>query len=338
MVTLLQSEGDRDRARRLVEACGLAFVEGTDELVGIFEAGELVATGARVGHILQMLAIAPAHQGGALLGELVGDLAQRARAAGLDQLFVFTRPEHAGSFGHLGFNLLASHGRAALLEHGEGLARWLNDRLGLVEPGDNGAVVVNCNPFTRGHRYLVEQAAARVATLYVFVVSEDRSAFPYAARRRLVEAGTRDLANVVVLDTGPYAVSAVTFPSYFLHDAGDRAAAQMGLDLVLFGRQLAPFFGVRTRFFGEEPFCATTRAYNQAMLRILPACGVAAVELPRLAAGGVAISASAVREALRRGELSGLAALVPPSTLAWLQGDEGRAVRERLLAARGRHT
>jgi [citrate (pro-3S)-lyase] ligase len=338
MVTLLQTSTDRDRARRLVEACGLAFVDGIDDLVGVFEAGELVATGARVGHVLQLLAIAPSHQGGPLLGELVDDLAQRARAAGLDQLFVFTRPEHAGSFGHLGFNLLASHGRAALLEHGDGLARWLEARRLLLRPGANGAVVVNCNPFTRGHRSLVERAAARVDTLYVFVVREDRSAFPFYVRRGLVAEGTSDLANVVVLDTGPYAVSAVTFPSYFLHDAGDRAAAQMGIDLVLFGRRLAPFFGVRTRFFGEEPFCATTRAYNQAMLRILPACGVAAAELPRLASDGVAISASAVREALRRDDLSGLEALVPPSTMAWLQGDEGRAVRERLVAAQGRHT
>jgi [citrate (pro-3S)-lyase] ligase len=337
MVTQLLSSGDRALARAFIEAQGLAFEPGFDDLVGAFEAGALVAAGARVGGVLQMLAIDPGHQGGSLLGELVGELAARARAAGLAQLFLFTRPESVQSFEALGFRLLASHGHAALLEQGDGIDRWLEGWRPLVRPGDNGAVVVNCNPFTRGHRHLLTQAARRVATLYAFVVREDRSAFPFAARLQQVREGTRDLENVVVLDTGPYAVSAVTFPGYFLRDPGDRAAAQMGLDLVLFGRRIAPFFQVRHRFFGEEPFCATTRAYNQAMLRVLPSCGVEAVELPRLCAAGVAISASAVRQALQDGKLDGLEALVPESTLAWLRSDEGRAVRERLGAGEGRH-
>jgi [citrate (pro-3S)-lyase] ligase len=337
MVSSLLTRADRERARRLVEARGLAFVEGTDDLVGAFQAGELVATGARVGRVLQMLAIDPAWQGGSLLGELVGELSARARAAGEEQLFVFTRPESAASFEALGFRLLASHGRAALLEHGDGLGRWLAAHRPLLQPGDNGAVVVNCNPFTLGHQHLLEQAAARVDTLYAFVVREDRSAFPFAARLRLVREGTAHLPSLRVLDTGPYAVSAVTFPGYFLRDPGDRAAAQMGIDLTLFGRRIAPFFQVRHRFFGEEPYCDTTRAYNQAMLRILPACGVEAVEIPRRAAGGAAISASAVRAALRAGALEGLEALVPETTLRWLRGPEGRAVRERLDAEGGRH-
>jgi [citrate (pro-3S)-lyase] ligase len=168
-------------------------------------------------------------------------------------------------------------------------------------------------------------------------VREDCSAFPFDVRMRLVREGTADLANVRVLDTSRYAVSAITFPAYFLDAADDVATVQADLDVLLFARRIAPFFHIRQRFFGTEPFCGTTRAYNEAMQRILPMLGVAAVEVPRLEGASGAISASSVRAALRRGDRAALEALVPETTLAFLLSDEARAVRERLSASEGRH-
>ena len=328
---------ERERARALVQAEGLAFDLDLDDLVGAYQGGELVAVGARRAGVLKMLAVAPAHQGGSLLGEIVTELVRLGSAAGHDAFFVFTRPAHAPSFEALGFTLLATQGRAALLEWGDGLGRWLAASRPLVRDGANGAVVVNCNPFTLGHRHLVEEAARRADTLYVFVVREDRSAFPFDVRLRLVREGTSDLANVRVLDTSRYAVSALTFPAYFLRQADDVAAIQMELDLRLFARRIAPFFQVRRRFFGTEPFCATTRAYNAAMLRLLPPLGVEPVQLERLRGSGEAISASRVRAALRKGELEGLEALVPPATLRFLRSPEAGAIRARLAAGEERH-
>ncbi|MFL5272358.1 MAG: [citrate (pro-3S)-lyase] ligase [Anaeromyxobacteraceae bacterium] len=336
MATPLQGD-DVAQARALIEAQGLAFEPPVDDLVGVFEGDALVATGARRGEVLKMIAVAPAFQGGAVLGEVVTLLVQRALAAGVEDLFVYTRPACAGSFEALNFRLLASHGRAALLEYGNGLERWLERHRALVRPGDNGAVVVNANPFTLGHRHLVEEASRRVATLYVFVVSEDRSAFPLEARLRLVRQGTDDLPNVVVLETSRYAVSAVTFPAYFLRATDDVVAIQAELDVLLFGRRIAPAFSVRRRFFGTEPYCPTTRAYNAAMRRLLPSLGIEAVEVPRLEASAGAISASSVRAALREGDHGALAALVPATTLGFLLSDGARAVRERLSATEGRH-
>jgi [citrate (pro-3S)-lyase] ligase len=330
-------KGDRDRARQLIEAQGLAFEPGFDDLVGVFEGAALVAVGARQGEILKMIAIAPAEQGGPLLGALVSDLTARGYAAGHETLFVFTRPSHAGSFEALGFELLASCGRAALLESGRGLARWLEGHRDLVRDGTNGAVVVNCNPFTLGHRHLIERSAREVDRLYVFVVREDRSAFPFEVRVRLVRDGTADLDNVRVLDTARYAVSAVTFPAYFLARSEDAAEVQMELDLTLFARRIAPYFGIRRRFFGSEPYCSTTRGYNAAMRRLLPGLGVEAVELERMAADGEAISASRVRAGLRDGRLAGIEALVPPSTAAFLRSGAAVAVQERLRREEGRH-
>jgi [citrate (pro-3S)-lyase] ligase len=328
---------DSASARAFVEAQGLAFEPGFDDLVGVFERGTLVAVGAREREVLKMLAIAPAERGGGLLGALVTELARRAFAAGHDALFVFTKPEYVTSFEAMNFSLLASDGRAALLEHGRGLERYLEANRGAVREGANGAVVMNCNPFTLGHRHLVEEAAGRVETLYVFVVREDSSAFPFDVRLRLVREGTSDLPNVHVLDTSRYAVSAVTFPAYFLKRPGDAASIRLDLDLLLFAQRIAPFFHVRRRFFGTEPDCATTRAYADGMRRILPAFGIEAVEIARKEARGVAISASRVRAALRDGHVDGLEDVVPETTAAFLRSDEARGVRERLRAGGGRH-
>jgi [citrate (pro-3S)-lyase] ligase len=312
--------------------------------VGVFEGDALVGAGARAGDVLKMIAIDPAHQSGALLGEVVGELVRLGLAAGHDALFVFTRPAHAPSFEALNFALLASHARVALLEYGGRFEAWLAAGRGAAaveRPGGAAAVVVNANPFTLGHRHLVERAARRAGTLYVFVVREERSAFPFEVRLRLVREGTADLPNVVVLDTSRYAVSAVTFPAYFLGQADPVAEIQMELDATLFGARIAPAFGITRRFFGTEPTCVTTRAYNAAMRRVLPALGVEPVELERLRVGGApgaaAISASTVRAALAAGDEGALRALVPPTTLAYLLSDEGRAVRGRLGGAKGRH-
>jgi [citrate (pro-3S)-lyase] ligase len=118
MVTDIVGSADLASARAFIEAQGLAFEPGFDDLVGVFERGALAAVGARERDVLKMLAIAPAERGGGLLGALVTELARRALAAGHDALFVFTKPECVPSFEAMNFSLLASGGRAALLEHG----------------------------------------------------------------------------------------------------------------------------------------------------------------------------------------------------------------------------
>jgi len=335
MVVRLMASADVVRARAFVEAQGLGWEAGCQDLVGAFEGGALVAVGGREGDVLKMIAIDEDHRSGSLLGELVGELMQLGAAAGHDGFFVFTRPPSAGSFEALNFTLLASHGQAALLESGGRFLAWLQAATAARRPGPGGAVVMNCNPFTLGHQWLVEQAAARVPTLYAFVVREDRSAFPFEARLRMVRAGTRHLPNVVVLDTGRYAVSAVTFPAYFLAKGAPVEAIQLELDVALFGGRIAPAFQVTHRFFGSEPGCATTLAYNEAMHRVLPSFGVVPVELPRQEAAGAYISASKVREALGRDDLAGLQSLVPPGTMDYLRSPEGRALVAHLRAARG---
>ncbi|UFS71977.1 [citrate (pro-3S)-lyase] ligase [Geomonas sp. RF6] len=329
MVVPILSKTDLEQAKALITASGLSFDPPFDDLVGIFHSGAPEAVGARSGRLLKMLAVRPESQGGSLLAQIVTELVRRGYEHGVDSFFIFTSPAHAPSFQSLNFNLLVTHKKSALMEYGNGLSRYLEEHRHLVNPGNNGAIVANCNPFTRGHRYLVEENARRVDHLYLFVVREEKSLFPFESRIEMVRRGVAELENVTVLETSWYAISSVTFPTYFLKEGDPGHREQMELDLQLFASRIAPFFGVVRRFVGTEPFCATTAAYNAAMHRVLPACGIEVIEVERERAGDLAISASAVRSALLDGELDSLEKLVPESTLGYLLSDEGREVWER---------
>ena len=329
MVTSLLSTDELGQARTLLEESGLRFEPPYDDLVGVFESGRLVAVGARQGRTLKMLAVAASHRDGTLLEEVVAELLGRGHQEGVDSFFVFTSPSLVPSFQAIGFNLLAASEKAALLEHGDGLRRYLARHDGQIGGGVNGAIVADCNPFTLGHRHLVEEAAASVDRLFLFVLREERSLFPFGARLRMAQDGTGDLGNVAVLDASRYAISTVTFPTCFLKEGDPEGAIRNELDLLLFGERIAPHFRVKTRFVEGGPWSGPNAAYHEAMRRILPPLGVKVTEVDRKSALGSLISASRVREMLLRGELEGIAELVPVTTLDFLLSSEGIKIWEK---------
>ncbi|MEJ2199819.1 MAG: [citrate (pro-3S)-lyase] ligase [Desulfuromonadaceae bacterium] len=337
MVVTLFTEKEHQLARALVESHGLRFEQNFDVLLGIFDGNDLIATGARDRNVFKMLCIRSDFQSGSVLGELLTELLNSGAYSGYQSFFIFTRPEHSRSFQQFNFTPLVNHHKVCLLESGNGLKKYLQRHQELVKPGNNGAVVVNCNPFTLGHRYLIEAAAAQVDQLYVFVVREDRSIFPFEVRYRLVREGTADLPNVTILDTSDYAVSNVTFPSYFLKADDDLQSMQMEIDLVLFGKHIAPFFHINKRFIGTEPYCRTTRIYSDTMHRVLASFNIETVQLERKTSKEQAISAFRVREALKKEAFETLTNLVPETTLNFLRSEEGRALRAKLLDYQRRH-
>ena len=177
-----------------------------------------------------------------------------------------------------------------------------------------GCIVMNCNPFTLGHRYLIEQAAKQVERLYVMVVREDCSLFAYTERKAMVEQGVADIENVSVIDGSDYTISRATFPTYFLKRLDDAADTQMLLDLDLFRRHIAPALGATVRFVGTEPTDQLTRRYNQLMYEALKDVR----EINRLEKDGNAVSASRVRKAMEEGDMNTIRQLVPPTTLPYI--------------------
>lgn len=178
-----------------------------------------------------------------------------------------------------------------------------------------GSVVMNCNPFTFGHRYLVEQACKVVDFLIIFVVEENRSYFSFAERYAMVSRGVEDLKNVMVVPSGPFFASQMTIPEYFNDKQMTADAAEHDeQDAVIFAEKIAMPLGIHYRFFGEEPLDAVTNQYNLSMKKILPQYGIEAVIVPRKTVEGDVVSASTVRKYIGREDIGALERLLPETT------------------------
>lgn len=181
-----------------------------------------------------------------------------------------------------------------------------------------GAIVMNCNPFTKGHQYLIESCSARVDQLYIFAVEEDLSDFPFEDRFALIEAGTEHLENVTVLPSGKFIISTLTFPEYFKKGDLQNASVDPSGDIELFAKYIAPALNIQVRFVGEEPLDKVTLQYNQTMQRILPEHGIRFEVLKRKEHDGDPISASRVRRLIAENNYSAIAEIVPESTYEYL--------------------
>ncbi len=323
----LARPANRELVAAFLAGSGLAYAPGLERYYGVFSGEVLVGGIGRQGRVLKCAAVGDAYRGEGILGALVSRALSDCHRDGVANVFVFTKPENQVFFADLGFALVGETAEVVLMESDRTAFRRYSEALRKLlgegpPPEQNdllGAAVMNCNPFTLGHRYLLEQARCRCDRLLVLVVEEDLSVFPFADRIRLVREGVADLPGVAVVPGGPYVVSAATFPTYFLKELSRAAEIHAELDATIFGSAIAPALGIKRRFVGEEPFDPLTAAYNAALLRILPPKGVEVQVIPRLAKDGVAVSASRVRKLLASGEWTELARLVPGTTLAYLQ-------------------
>ncbi len=299
----------------LLEKVGLTPDEALERWCLVYEGATLVATGGRSGNLLKCIAVDPEHQGEDLTATVLTALRQDAFAAGHRHLFLYTKPGNEYLFTDLFFYPVAKTGDVLLMEsEKDGIRKFLDS---LPTGRNSGAIVMNCDPFTLGHQYLIETATRECSHLFVFVLSEDRGHFPAADRLAMVKAGTAHLPNVTVLPTGPYLISAATFPTYFLKNRDRAGAVQCQLDIQIFTQYFAPHFGITRRFVGEEPLSPMTGLYNAALAEALPKAGIRLTVIPRLCIGGTPVSASAVRARLAHQEE--IRDLVPATTYQYLQ-------------------
>lgn len=299
---------------------------------------EMIAGGGLKGSVIKCVAVAEGHKGEAVANVIVSHLIAKANAEGCQCVKLYTKPDNRQLFESLSFRLIAESPNAILMETGVGgiekyseELRVKSEELGVKseELKNNesvvlnarkpiGVIVMNANPFTLGHRFLVEQSSELVERLYVVVVREDCSMFSYNERKAMVSQGVRDIGNVVVVDGSDYAVSAATFPTYFLKQLSDATDTQIILDLDLYRRRIAPALGATIRFFGSEPTDPLTRRYNELMHQQLGEEHVH--EIQRKQQEGSAISASRVRKAMMEGCIWDAIQLVPPTTIPYIIG------------------
>lgn len=199
------------------------------------------------------------------------------------------------------------------------LAEYIKSISEFRKIGKNGCIVMNCNPFTLGHRYLIEYASGQVDNLFIFVVEEDKSKFSFTDRFRLVKEGTAHIPNVTVIPSGKFIVSSMTFKAYFEKGEKQDIVVDTTADLQIFGKYIAPALDISVRFAGEEPLDNITSQYNANMKLLLPTYGIDFVEIPRKEQGSQVISASRVRKLLELKDFDSIAKLVPPTTLNYLK-------------------
>lgn len=315
-------EAKRNIWRTFLAKTGLEADENAEQTVLIWDGDDLIATGSRQDNLLKCIAVDPARQGEGLLAKVLTPLRQEAFREGHQHLFLYTKPINRTLFTPLFFYPVAETRDVLLMEDRQnGIGDFLS-ALPKVPCENAGAVVMNCDPFTLGHQYLIETAAKGCAHLYVFVLSEDRGCFSAADRLEMVKRGTDHISNITILPTGPYLISSATFPTYFLKNRDQAENIHCQLDVEIFARHFAPTFHIRHRFVGTEPLSALTNQYNQVLLSALPPRGIEVTEIPRLTLDDTPISASAVRIAWDARDWQCLERLVPATTLTYLKTNE----------------
>lgn len=318
----LRLRRDLQRVDRFLADNGLRL-DAVDEYFCLFrlEEEEILAGGGLADDVIKCVAVRSDLREEGLFNHLVSHLISVAYQKGHTTTKVFTKPANEAIFASLGYSLIGRSSQAVLMANSlstlNRYKRYLSQEAAALpcSEGDAALIVMNANPFTRGHLYLVEQAAKQVGKLFVIVVKENRSLYDYRYRLAMVTEGCADLPNVRVLEGSEFQISAATFPTYFLKQLDDASDEQMLLDLDICVRHIMPALGVTVRFVGTEPTDPLTCRYNELMNKCLANAGYSLVEITRLETDGKPISASRVRA---EADLT----LLPPTSIPFIIGVE----------------
>lgn len=319
----------------LLEKEGISRDKNLDYTCGMFDDDEnLIATGSCFGNTMRCLAVSDEHQGEGLLNKIMSHLMEVQMTRGNNHLFLYTKVKSAKFMESLGFYEIARVGTdlVFLENRRKGLESYCDGlRKTYTEGKTIAGIVMNANPFTLGHQFLVEKAAAENDVVHLFVLSENVGPIPFSVRNKLVREGVAHLKNVICHDSGPYMISSATFPSYFIKDKDDVIRVQAELDIQVFCR-IAQVLGIQRRYVGEEKRSHVTAMYNAVMKENLPKQGITCVEIQRKEQEGEAVSASTVRQAIHDRDFEAMKKMVPDTTYAYFMSDEGAAVCRRIQA------
>ncbi|RUA11188.1 MAG: [citrate (pro-3S)-lyase] ligase [Flavobacteriia bacterium] len=305
---------------------------------------EFIGTGSVRKKTLKFVAVSPEFRDSTAFAQIVTFLTNKILET-YKRCFVFTKPETADRFKSLGFSLIAkAEPIFSVLEFGYetigNYQEYLRENRVETQTDRIASIVVNCNPFTVGHQYLIEKASAENELVYLFVVSENLSVFPFELRWKMIEKGIAHLKNVKMLSTGSYIVSGAIFPHYFLKQESSSLISekQAEIDVKIFAKYVAPVLNIKKRYIGTENYCHTTSAYNRAMNRILPKKNIEVHEIERISAdtSDNFVSASKVRKAIKEDQLESVLDFLPPITKDFLLSDDSLEIRQKIKKGKGR--
>lgn len=336
----LDDIGERRKIEVLLNNEGIELDRNLDYTVGIYDSKELIATGSFFKNTLRCLAVNSEYQGLGVTNTVVSHLMNEQYRRGYTDIFLYTKCNTAKFFGNTGFyEIVRIEDAVVFMENkSKGIQEYVDALSKKRVDADNVAsIVVNANPFTYGHQYLIEKVANENDVVHVFVVSQDSSIVPYAVRYELVKRGTCHLKNVILHKAGNYIISSATFPSYFIKDGKTVVNTHAKLDLEIFKTYIVPALNIKRRYVGEEPYCEVTKNYNRIMKESLEKDGIECRVIPRLEQDGKAISASRVRACIKEGRIEEIKGLVPSTTYDYFKSREAEALIQKIKKNTGRH-
>ena len=324
---------------KLLQAEGIKRDRNLDYTVAAYDSDyNIIGTGSCFGNTLRCLAISHEHRGEGLTNKILSHLIQYQFERGNFHLFIYTKYTTYHLFKTLGFyEIVNIKDQIVFMENKKtGFSDYLNS-LKNTKPKDStnykkiASIVMNANPFTLGHLYLIEKASQENDLVHLFIVSEDKSIVPFDIRKKLIMEGTKHLKNIIYHDTGYYIISSATFPSYFQKDEKDVIESHANLDIEIFVK-IAKVLDISARYVGEEPTSLVTGIYNQLMEKKLPENGINCVVVKRkeILGGNGVISASEVRKKIKEGKIEDIKNMVPDCTYKFFSSDEGKNVVDKI--------
>ena len=328
------------RILQLLNAEGIKRDRNLDYTCAAYDSDyNIIGTGSCFGNTLRCLAVSHEHRGEGLTNKIISHLIQYQFERGNYHLFIYTKYTTYHLFKDLGFyEIVRIKDQIVFMENKKtGFSDYLNElKKNNINNIDHNkkkvaAIVMNANPFTLGHQYLIEKASKENDILHLFIVSEDKSIVPFKVRKQLIKEGTKHLTNIIYHDSGPYIISSSTFPSYFQKDEKDVIESHANLDIEIFAK-IAKALDINARYIGEEPTSLVTGIYNQLMIKKLPENGIQCVVVPRMTnkEGNEVISASDVRKAIKEGQFEKMKNMVPECTYKFFMSEEGKDVVNKI--------
>ena len=315
----LTTKMELNQRRNLLEENGLKETKA-NFVIGLYEMDKLLATGAIKDNVIQTVAVEKDRQGEGLMNTLISELYTYGRKKGYTDIFIFSKTENEKIFKSCGFTTVSKTDKWIFLESDKtGLDKWINKYKYLAKK-ENSCIVMNANPFTLGHHYLVEKALEKLdrnGKLLIFVVEQDSSYFDFKTRFKLVNLGLSDIKQnrqIEIIPSGPYILSMATFPTYFTKDKEEAKYACSQLDINLFAQKIAPELNIKQRFVGTEENDLTTACYNKNLFASINYL----VQIPRLELTGTPISASWVRKYYNANNFQEMRNLLPSQNFDYL--------------------
>ena len=280
---------------------------------------DIIGTISCQDYIIKDLAVDPNYQSENLASILVNEILNYFRLNNIYNYQVFTKPIYKQVFESLGFKEIVKTDKVIMLEGGisnindkiKEIKNIINNRFGEInENSDIACIVMNGNPITNGHVYLIEEASKNHKMVVLFIVEEDKSEFTFKERFSMAYLSTMRLGNVCVIPSSKYVVSSSTFPSYFLKNETEVSEQYSLIDALIFKEYFIKNLYIKKRYIGTETINKMVN-YNNILKQVLED----KIEIiDRLQENEEVISASKVRSLLREGKVEEALKYTPQET------------------------